>query len=589
MGAVYRARDLHFPKLMKLVAVKEMVNQNLDPDTQQTVIQNFEREANILATLNHPSIPRILDYFSQGERSYLVMEFVNGKNLEEILNESGGPIHPDQVLNWMLELCDVLHYLHTHKPEPIIFRDMKPSNVMLNQHNRLMLVDFGIAKHFQTGQRGTQVGTEGYSPPEQYRGDATPQADIYALGASAHHLLTARDPRLEAPFSFGERSVRAIVPSVSVEFEAVINTALQYSPEERFKDMSAMRDALVMVAQRTGVLTRAAHTITPTAISGEGGSVKPLWIFNCEDEIRGSPTYSNGTVFVGCYDHNLYAINSGSGEFMWKYPTEGGVVSKPAVQDTRVFIGSEDGRLHAVSNRSGKVVWTYFTEGPIRSSPRIAEGHIFIGSDDMFLHAVNIAGARRAWRLESGAPVRSTPFVDSDGIYFGNEAGDFFCVDFGGVERWRFRAKRAVTSSPTVSKGVVFFASMDWSLYSLDAENGWLIWRYRLGKPAISSPAVVEDLVIVGSIDGYLYAVDTRSGKESWRYKTTHQVTGSPIIYKDSVYCGSVDGYLYCLEYQTGRLRWKFRTEGPITGAPTIFDEVVYIGSSDNNVYALLA
>ncbi len=210
MGSVYRARDLHFPNVVKLVAVKEMINQARDSQIRQTIVQNFEREANILATLNHPSIPRIFDYFTHDERSYLVLEYINGKDLEEILSESPGPLPEDRVVAWAIELCDVLAYLHNHKPEPIIFRDMKPSNVMVNQDGHIVLIDFGIAKMFRAGQKGTMIGTEGYSPPEQYRGEATPLADIYALGATLHHLLTKRDPRIETPFTFNERPVRKV-------------------------------------------------------------------------------------------------------------------------------------------------------------------------------------------------------------------------------------------------------------------------------------------------------------------------------------------------------------------------------------------
>jgi serine/threonine protein kinase len=150
MGSVYRARDLHFPNAIKLVAVKEMINQARDPLVRQTIVQNFEREANILVTLNHPSIPRIFDYFTFGDRSYLVLEFISGKDLDAVLNDTQGFIPEEQVISWAIELCDVLQYLHTHKPEPIIFRDMKPSNIMINQYNHVVLVDFGIAKMFKT-------------------------------------------------------------------------------------------------------------------------------------------------------------------------------------------------------------------------------------------------------------------------------------------------------------------------------------------------------------------------------------------------------------------------------------------------------
>jgi outer membrane protein assembly factor BamB/tRNA A-37 threonylcarbamoyl transferase component Bud32 len=587
MGSVYRARDLHFPNVVKLVAVKEMINQARDPIVRDTIVQNFEREANILVTLNHPAIPRIYDFFSHNERSYLVIEYVNGKDLEAILNENNVNLPEDQIIGWAIELCDVLQFLHNHKPEPIIFRDMKPSNVMVNQFNHIVLVDFGIAKVFRSGQKGTMIGTEGYSPPEQYRGEATPSADIYALGATLHHLITHKDPRLEPPFTFAERPIRDLNPEISPELEAVVNCALNYNPEERYPTAEAMKAALLNVAKRTGALTRIA--VPGETIAKKGMDIKPLWAFECEDEIRGSPAYNNGVIYVGAYDHNLYAVNATDGEFIWKYATDEGITGRPTVFDKVVYIGSEDHRLHAVSERSGKMQWTYYTDGPIRSSPRIADGHIFIGSDDCYMHAVNVSSSRRVFRVEAAGPVRSTPFVANDLVYFGSEDGEFVCADFHGDVRWRFHAKRAITSSPFVSNGVAYVSGVDSSFYAMDAKSGWVIWRFRMGKGSISSPAKVDNFIFTGAADGFIYCIDGGSAKEVWRFHTDHQVSGSPIIYKDSLYCGSADGNLYCLEYRTGRLRWKFTTGGAITGTPVVYNDVLYIGSTDHFLYALMA
>jgi serine/threonine protein kinase len=585
MGSVYRARDMHFPNVTKLVAVKEMINTAPDPLVRATIVQNFEREANLLATLDHQSIPRIYDYFTLESRSYLVLEFIHGKDMEGIINDTNGFLSEEQVLSWAIELCDVLDYLHKHKPEPIVFRDMKPSNVMINSNGELLLVDFGIAKPFQSGIKGTMIGTEGYSPPEQYRGEATPAADIYSLGATIHHALTRRDPRLEPPFSFSERPLRRINPSVSQELEVIVNRALEYDPASRFASASEMKDALVSVAKKTGALVRMGPQ--PSLVKPEG--IKPLWSFKTEDEIRGTPTIHQGSLYIGSYDNNLYAMNATDGKFQWKYPTEGGIVSRPVVLDGNIYFGSEDKTMHVVSSRSGKVVWTYYTNGPIRSSPRIAEGHIFIGSDDHYLHAVNLTTGRLAWRFEAADPIRSTPFVMNELVYVGAESGDYYAVDFRGVLKWRFHAKRAITSSTGGTPQALYFASVDGTLYALDPRNGWVIWRFRLGKPSISSPCIAEEYVFVGAADGFLYAVEAKTSKEAWRFRTEHQVNGSPVIYKDSIYFGSVDGNLYCLEYRTGRLRWKFGTEGAITGTPLVYDDVVYVGSTDHQVYALLA
>ena len=583
MGSVYRARDLHFPNVVKLVAVKEMIIVSPDPLVRQTIVQNFEREANLLATLNHSAIPRIYDYFSEEDRSYLVLEYVHGKDLEAVISETDGFLTEEQVLTWAIELCDVLSFLHKHKPDPIIFRDMKPSNVMIDHNGAIKLVDFGIAKTFQSGQKGTMIGTEGYSPPEQYRGEATPLADLYALGATLHHALSRRDPRMEPPFSFEERPIRKINPGVSVELESVVATALQYNPEDRFATVDEMKESLLTAARKTGLLSKM------TTILTQSNGIKPLWTFKCEDEIRGTPLNYLNTLFVGCYDNNLYALDAADGKFQWKYPTEGGIVSKPVAYEANIYFGSEDYRLHVISARSGKVSWTYYTEGPVRSSACIAEGHVFIGSDDQYLHAINLSSGRSIWKFQTSDPIRSTPLVYNDLVYIGNEMGDFLAVDFRGDLKWRFRAKRGITSSPVMSGQLVVFASHDSTLYALDHGNGFATWRFRLGKGSISSPCVSDDMIFVGAADGFIYAIDARSAKEVWRFRTEHQVSSSPVVYKDSLYCGSVDGFLYCLEYRTGRLRWKFGTEGQIVGSPLVYDDIVYVGSTDHQVYALLA
>lgn len=584
MGAVYRARDMHFPNVIKRVAVKEMISQVRDPAVRETLVKNFEREANLLATLEHPAIPKIYDYFTQNDRSYLILEFIDGKDLEAVMVDTPGHFPEAQVISWAVELCDVLSFLHRHSPEPIIFRDMKPSNVMIDARGHVILVDFGIAKTFQTGQKGTMIGTEGYSPPEQYKGEAGPLSDIYALGATLHHLMTRRDPRLEAPFSFAERPIRSINPSVSIEFETVINTALQYNPENRFPSAEVMKEAMLGVARKTGVLS-SLRALNPD-YNPVGDTSKLAWSFETEDEIRGTPVFKDEVVYVGSYDHNLYALNANDGSFIWKYACDGGIVTRPVVYEGNVFFGSEDKRLHVISTRSGKINWSHFTDGPIRSSPIIAEGHVIFGCDDGSLYAVNTLTGRRAWGFDSGAAIRSTPSIHGENIYFGNESGEFFCLDLSGTVKWRFKAKRPITSSATIFRDMVIVGSVDANLYALDLRSGFVISRFRLGKATISSPCVVENLVLIGCTDNYLYCVDMSSAKEIWRFATEHQVNSSPLVIRDSVYVGSVDKNIYCIEYRTGRLRWKFPTEGMITGSPAANNDLIFIGSTDHKIYA---
>ena len=593
MSAVYRARDLHFPNIVKLVAVKEMMTQTSDPVVRETMFRNFEREAHIIASLSHPAIPHIYDYFTIGDRAYLVLEYINGQDLENVLQSTEGFLPEAQVLAWGIELCDVLHYLHSRQPSPVIFRDMKPSNVMITQSGKVMVVDFGIAKLFQSGQKGTMIGTEGYAPPEQYRGEATPLVDIYALGATLHHLLTRRDPRTEPPFSFHERPIRKINPSVSPELAAIVERAVSYDPSGRFQSALEMKEALMAVARKTGSLSwLGATTQRSTSALGTGlinkSDIKPLWVFEAEDEIRGTPHFYDGTVYVGSYDTNVYALQASNGKMLWKFPTHGGVVTRPLADKEHLYFGSRDGHFYALLRKHGRQVWQYPTGQAIYSSPRMAEGYLFFGSDDGLLHVVHAASGRRAWSFDTASPIRSTPYVDGQHLYFGTEDGDFYCLDLRGKITWRYRSKRGITSSPTLHEGTIYFADLGGVLYALDAQSGWVIWRFRMDKGTISSPAVTDRYVVLGSADTSIYCVATDRGREVWRFKTDHQVPGSPVIFQDAVYIGSADGNLYCLELQSGRLRWKFPTDGPITGSPVIYNNVIYFGSTDHRLYALV-
>ena len=235
-GAVYEGCD----EAGKIYAVKEMLDNFSDPKERADAVTRFTAEAETLRRLDHPRIPRIYASFDDAGRHYLVMDFIRGEDLDDIVTREG-PIPEPRVLAWATELCDVLEYLHGRG---VIYRDLKPSNMMLEQPGgTLKLIDFGIAKVFQPQTRGTQIGTPGYAPPEQYQGMATQRSDIYALGASLHHLLSGRDPRQHAPFNFP--LLRTIVPAISARTEAAIARALEMREEDRFATIGELRTALL--------------------------------------------------------------------------------------------------------------------------------------------------------------------------------------------------------------------------------------------------------------------------------------------------------------------------------------------------------
>ena len=262
-GAVFKAIEVDQDgraRGSQAYAVKEMLDRFTDPKERAEAIRRFEAEAKLLQRLSHPRIPRVYADFKDEGRQYLSMDFIEGEDLEEVIKRKGA-IPEKQVLEWADQLCDVLDYLHRNG---LIYRDMKPSNIMIDHKNGgLKLVDFGIAKVFQKAERGTQIGTPGYAPPEQYQGIATPESDIYALGATLHHLLTGRDPRDEPPFSFPP--VYGLNPTISKRTSEAIQRALQMKPEDRYQSVAEFRAALrPLEAQPPQVRRAPATQLLPT-------------------------------------------------------------------------------------------------------------------------------------------------------------------------------------------------------------------------------------------------------------------------------------------------------------------------------------
>ncbi|GCE19952.1 serine/threonine-protein kinase [Dictyobacter kobayashii] len=247
-GAVYQATDEHF-QTQYSVAIKEMSDGQLSAQEKASAIQDFRNEAELLIKLKHPNLPNVSDFFEEAGKVYLVMEFIEGKTLEEIQSDAKGPLDQSLVMGWALQLCTVLHYLHT-RPQPIIFRDMKPSNVMVTADGEIKLIDFGIARVFKkTANRDTTLlGSRGYAPIEQHgRGQSDTRSDIYALGATLYDLLTNELPtdavtRMVNPQLFVKP--RQLNPTLSPVVEEIILKAMASDAKDRYQSAREMAQAI---------------------------------------------------------------------------------------------------------------------------------------------------------------------------------------------------------------------------------------------------------------------------------------------------------------------------------------------------------
>jgi len=226
-------------------AMKELRS---DPDDTHSLDEAralFTQEANILVGLDHPNLPKVAAFFESNGRVYLVMDFVQGESLAKRLEKTGAPLLPSTVLDWAIQICEVLNYLHSRKP-PVIFRDLKPSNAMITPSGRIKLIDFGIARTFKFGQRRDTItmGSENYAAPEQWGEQQTDaRADLYALGATMYHLLANSAP-LPYFVPTPRPSLRQMNPAVSEAMAAVIDRAMAHNREARYQSAREMQRAL---------------------------------------------------------------------------------------------------------------------------------------------------------------------------------------------------------------------------------------------------------------------------------------------------------------------------------------------------------
>jgi hypothetical protein len=267
LGTVYQVADVLYGA-NTIFALKELA------DTNPGARKQFDLESRWLRELNHDSIPKVREFFEWDGRVYLVMDFVDGENLEQYLHRAGRPLPESLALRWMLPVCDALHYLHTRIP-PLLHRDVKPANIIVTPGGHPVLVDFGIAKAHLPGMNQTvtfvrKAGTEGYAPPEQYAatGMTGPWSDVYALGATLYQLITGRVPRtaVERITEMEQMpSPREIGRKISPPTDHAVTRALDLKPAARYQTVIEFAGALTESLRVLGGLGQSGATVAAPA------------------------------------------------------------------------------------------------------------------------------------------------------------------------------------------------------------------------------------------------------------------------------------------------------------------------------------
>jgi len=245
MGRVYKVEDRR--QRGRVLAAKELRSDGLSADKATDALIQFRTEARILARLSHPNLPKVHDYFSANGRHYIVMDYVKGRTLENILRaRRGRPVDEQLSLSWALQVCRAMQFLSVQKP-PVVFRDLKPSNIMIEPDGKVKLIDFGIARFFKENKReDTYIyGTPGYAAPEQYgTGQTDVRSDIFSLGATLHHCLTGRDPS-EHPLDFPDP--RVLNPKLDKGTARIVRKALEQDMRRRYQTALDMKQAIQSV------------------------------------------------------------------------------------------------------------------------------------------------------------------------------------------------------------------------------------------------------------------------------------------------------------------------------------------------------
>jgi eukaryotic-like serine/threonine-protein kinase len=312
MGAVYKAQDTKLGN--RLVAIKEMSQNDLSAREIAFATNAFKQEAHMLAGLHHPNLPSIHDYFNQSGRSYLVMSFIEGETLEHYLQATNNVyLTIKEVLDIGIQLCTALDFLHTRQP-PIIFRDLKPSNIMRTPDGHIYLIDFGIVRLFKPGQTWdtNALGTLGYAAPEQHgKTQTTPRADIYSLGATLHYLLSGNDP-VNTPFRFSPLQFQD-QPEL-LDLEMLIMQMVDMDESKRPGSIAAIKQELQRIATQEGEykanLYRNPSTSPTGVIRSTRAATTPFQFTTAPEQVTTVSSHPGASTFSTYTFRSFWPINA---------------------------------------------------------------------------------------------------------------------------------------------------------------------------------------------------------------------------------------------------------------------------------------
>jgi eukaryotic-like serine/threonine-protein kinase len=598
-------------------------------------LDDFLREARIVAHLQHPHIVRVLDFGVEGNTPFLVMEYATNGTLRQCYPK-GTHLPPATIIFYVKQVAQALQYAHDRK---VVHRDVKPENMLLDINSQLLLSDFGISGIEQhTSTLITQkmvnsgaVGTVYYMAPEQIMGRPHPASDQYALGVVTYEWLCGSRPFSGDALAVMYQHVhmpplplRAKVSTISPEIEQVVLQALAKDPQQRFATIREFARALEYAyeqgdpEQKTPTLLTRWPVINPVSTAGPVQQRKSLiprgiatlliglalmlvvgsaafLLSSTNNHSRATAPSATASVNPSSHNHGRATATAAATPIdAYNAGIAGGVMAGFDAQHTRV---NPYEKLLSPATVSKLVpAWKFATGGGIGSAATVAAGIVYINanngkSHNGYMYALNATTGARLWRAYIGSyDFGCAPTVADGVVYMGSFDYNLYAFDARtGAILWKAPTTGRIGSSPTLVNGVIYVGSDDGKLYAFNASNGNAIWSFSTRGIISSSPAVANGLVYVGSDDHKLYAIDIDDGMVRWTFTTKDQVISSPTVAGGIVYIGSNDHTFYALKADTGAVLWTALTGGSITSSPAVANGKVYIGSEDKKLYAFNA
>lgn len=314
-----------------------------------------------------------------------------------------------------------------------------------------------------------------------------------------------------------------------------------------------------------------------------------IWKVEYGGSVTSTPLFYNGTIYFGCADWFVYALDPKDGRLKWKFRADGGVIlSYIREYRGRIYFGSFDHNMYAITADEGRLVWKYKTFDKVASTPAFSEGLVYFGGKDHFVYALNADTGELVWRYKTFDCIISEPVVVGDKLLIVSYDRNLYCLDKRtGELNWKFETQGEIhnPSALAVKDGVVFFNSFDNYLRAVDIPTGKLLWKKLLGQYGCEGTATIHgDVIYNAARNGVLYAVSTE-GVLLWKF-VTREVPGEPCVHGERLYIGGGDFFMYCLSLD-GKELWRFKTRGYVWHQNIMVGRNVVFGSWDCNLYCV--